>query len=190
MTKQVLFVQGGGEGTHDEWDNKLVASLERKLGAEYKIRYPPMPNEADPNYSLWKTAIKKEFASLGDGAILVGHSIGATILINVLAEEPSESAPRGIFLIAAAFVGKGGWPSEDIKPLSDLGNRLHNQARIYLYHGSEDDTVPFGHVDLYERAIPHAVVHRLAGRDHQLNNDLSEIAADIRGLDDRAAVEI
>src|SRR5215216_2594264 len=120
MTKQVLFVQGGGKGTHDEWDNRLVASLERKLGAEYKIRYPPMPNEADPNYSLWKTALKKEFASLKDGAILVGHSIGATILINVLAEEPAESAPSGIFLIAAAFVGNGGWPSEDIKPMSDL----------------------------------------------------------------------
>ena len=24
---QILFIQGGGAGTHDEWDNKLVASL-------------------------------------------------------------------------------------------------------------------------------------------------------------------
>lgn len=182
MPKQVLFVQGGGEGTHDEWDNKLVASLQRELGPEYEIRYPPMPDEANPNYKLWKTALEKEFASLDDGAILVGHSIGATILINVLAEQRNDSVPSGIFLIAAAFVGEGGWPSEDIKPVPDLGMRLHKQSRIYLYHGSEDDTVPFGHVDLYQKAIPQAVVHRLAGRDHQLNNDLSEIAADIRQL--------
>ena len=183
MTKQVLFVQGGGEGAHDEWDNKLVASLERELGPQYEIRYPRMPNESDPNYALWKTALQKEFASLDNGAILVGHSIGATILINVLAEQPHDSAPSGIFLIAPAFVGKGGWPSEDIKPMSDLGTRLHKQSKIYLYHGSEDDTVPSGHVDLYEKAIPQAVVHRLAGRDHQLNNDVSEIAADIRRLE-------
>lgn len=182
MTKQVLFIQGGGEAVHDEWDNKLVASLERELGPEYEIRYPSMPNEADPNYALWKAALKKEFASLSDAAILVGHSVGATILINVLAEEPSGSAPSGIFLISAPFVGKGGWPSEDIKPISDLGARLHKRSRIYLYHGNEDDTAPFGHVDLYEKAIPQAIVRRLAGRDHQLNQDMSEVAADIRQL--------
>jgi hypothetical protein len=32
MTKQVLFIQGGGEGAHDQWDNKLVANLADKLG--------------------------------------------------------------------------------------------------------------------------------------------------------------
>jgi predicted alpha/beta hydrolase family esterase len=183
MRKQVLFVQGGGEGVHDEWDNKLVASLERELGPNYEIHYPPMPHEADPKYALWKAALKKEFAKLDYGAILVGHSVGATILINVLAEAPPETVPSGIFLVAAPFVGKGGWPSDDIKPKSDLGARLHKQWRIYLYHGSEDDTASFGHVDLYEKAIPQAVVRRLTDRDHQLNNDMSEVAADIRRLE-------
>lgn len=184
MKKQVLFVQGGGGGTHDEWDNKLVASLERELGSEYEIRYPPMPNEGEPKYVLWKAALKKEFANLDDGAILVGHSLGATILINLLAEEPVEVAASGIFLVAAPFVGKGGWPSEDIKLKSDLGARLPKPWKIYLYHGTEDDTAPVGHVDLYEKAIPQAVVRRLAGRDHQLNEDMSEVAADILQLSD------
>jgi len=183
MTKQVLFIQGGGEGTHDDWDNKLVESLERELGRDFEIRYPRMPSEADPKYSLWKAALQKEFAKLDDGAILAGHSIGATILINVLAEESSGLAPSGIFLIAAPFVGKGGWPSEDIQSMADLGARLPKQWKIYFYQGSEDETVPFGHVDMHERAIPQAVVRRLAGRDHQLNEDLSEVAADIRRLE-------
>ena len=182
MTQQVLFIQGGGGDTHNEWDNKLVASLERELGPDYEIRYPHMPNEADPKYALWKAALKKEFAKLDDGAILVGHSIGATILINVLSEEPSDLSPSGIFLIAAPFVGRGGWPSEDIEPMSDLGARLKEPWKVYLYHGSEDETAPFGHVHLYENAIPHAVVRRLAGRNHQLDEDMSEVAADIRRL--------
>lgn len=182
MTNQVLFVQGGGEGTHDEWDNKLVGSLERELGSAYDVRYPRMPNEADPKYARWKAALRKEFAKLDDGAILVGHSIGGTILINVLAEEPPDRTPSGIFLVAAPFVGGGGWPSEDIEPISDLGARLPERSRVYLYHGSDDDTAPFGHVGLYKKAIPQAVVRRLVGRDHQLNEDMSELAADIRGL--------
>ena len=183
MPHQVLFIQGGGEGTHDEWDNKLVESLGRKLGPDYEIGYPRMPNEADPNYVRWKTALKREFATLGDGAILMGHSIGGTILIQVLAKEPPAWMPGGIFLIAAPFVGKGGWASEDIKPISELGTRLPPQVPVHLYHGSADETAPFEHVRLYEQAIPQAVVRRLAGRDHQLNNDLTEVAADILGLE-------
>jgi predicted alpha/beta hydrolase family esterase len=182
MLRHVLFIQGGGERAHDEWDNKLVESLEQKLGPDYQIHYPRMPDEANPQYIPWKKALKKEFATLGDGAILVGHSIGATILIAVLADELPDWTPSGVFLIAAPFVGPGGWPSEDVEPMSDLAGRLPAGLPVNFYHGSEDKTVPFQHVSLYERAIPHAVVCRLSDRDHQLDNDLSEVAGDIRRL--------
>jgi predicted alpha/beta hydrolase family esterase len=185
MPNQPLFVQGGGEAVHGEWDNQLVESLERGLGPDYEIRYPRMPNEADPQYTNWRAALKKELAKLDEGAILVGHSIGGTMLVAALADEPPIQAPRGVFLVSAPFVGKGGWPSGDIQPMSDLGARLPEHVPIYLYHGSEDETAPFAHVGLYEAAIPQAVVRRLAGRDHQLNNDMSKVAADISGLMDQ-----
>ena len=76
MTKQVLFIQGGGAGTHDDWDSKLVASLKRELGPGYDIRYPRMPNEDDPSYPAWKTALEHEIASLDDAAVLVGALAG------------------------------------------------------------------------------------------------------------------
>ena len=182
MAHQVLLIQGGGEGTHDRWDNLLAESLQRVLGSDFEVRFPRMPNEAEPNYARWKAALIMEFAELGAGAILAGHSIGGTILINALADEPPDLALRGIFLVAAPFIGEGGWPSEDIQPRPDLGKRLPARVPVHLYHGSGDQTAPVGHVDLYKRAIPQAHVHRLAGRDHQLNNDLSEVAADIRRL--------
>ncbi len=86
MTAQVLFVQGGGEHVHDQWDNKLVQSLEAELGAGYAISYPRMPDEENPRYSVWKGALLTELDSLADGAILVAHSVGGTILIHALAE--------------------------------------------------------------------------------------------------------
>ena len=91
MTKQVLFIQGGGAGTHDNWDSKLVASLTRELGPGYDIRYPRMPNEGDPSYLAWKTVLDEEIAALDDAAVLVGHSLGATILINALAEHDTQA---------------------------------------------------------------------------------------------------
>jgi len=180
MTIQALFVQGGGKGVHDEWDNKIVDRLERELGPDYTVHYPRMPHQADPTYADWKAALKREFTRLEEGALLIGHSIGATILIRTITDDPPEQTFGGIFLIAAPFVGEGGWPSEDIEPLSGLGARLPEQTPIYLYHGSEDETAPFAHVDLYAKVIPQAIVRRLSGRDHQLNNDMADVAADIR----------
>jgi predicted alpha/beta hydrolase family esterase len=183
MTRQLLFVQGGGgENAHDEWDSKLVESLKRELGPDYEIRYPLMPDEDDPKFARWKAALRKELDRLDDGAVLVGHSIGAAILVHSLAEEPPGRPPAGIFLVAMPFIGKEGWPSDGIKPEPDLGAKLPAPSPVYLYQGSADEIVAAKHAELNAKAIPQAVVRMLAGRDHQLNNDMSEVAADIREL--------
>lgn len=182
MNRQVLFVQGGGEHVHDEWDGKLVASLKAELGPSYEVRYPRMPNEDDPSYATWAATLENEFAVLDDGAILVGHSVGGTILINALTERPPEREFAAIFLIAAPFVGKGGWQSADWKPQRVPGRKLPRGVPIYLYHGLADTTVPASHAELYAHVIPQAYLRRLPGRDHQLNNDLSEIATVIKSL--------
>jgi predicted alpha/beta hydrolase family esterase len=180
VKRQLLFVQGGGAGAHDEWDNKLVESLSRELGPNFEIRYPLMPNEDNPPYAAWKATLEKEFAALDDHAILVGHSIGAAILANALAQSRSERKFGAIFLVAAPFVGEGGWSSQDMHSPPDLGARLPRDVPVYIYHGLDDETAPPSHADLYARAIPQARIHRLSHRDHQLNNDLSEIAATIK----------
>jgi hypothetical protein len=113
---------------------------------------------------------------------MIGHSVGATILINAIAADPPKLELGGVFLLAAPFVGRGGWPSDGITPREMLGSDLPEGVPVYLYHGSEDETAPFAHVELYAKAIPQAVVCRLEGRDHQLNNDLSEVARDIQAL--------
>jgi predicted alpha/beta hydrolase family esterase len=182
LKRQLLFVQGGGAHVHDEWDGKLVESLRRELGPSYEVRYPRMPNEEDPSYAAWRTTLQKEFASLNNGAIVVGHSMGGTILINVLAEHPPERELGAIFLIAAPFVGEGGWQPDDWKPQRELGGKIPGGVPIYIYHGLADDTAPPSHAELYAHAIPQACICRLPGRDHQLNNDLREIADVIKAL--------
>ena len=139
--RQVLFVQGGGAGAHDEWDDKLVDSLKRGLGGDFEVRYPRMPAEDDPDDRTWGPAILHELAALNDGAVVVGHSVGATILVRVLSDVP-----------------------------------------VHLFQGDSDDTVPPAHAKLYAGAIPWAEIHVLPGRDHQLGNELAEVAMVIRGL--------
>jgi predicted alpha/beta hydrolase family esterase len=180
--RQVLFVQGGGEGTYDEWDDKLVDSLRRELGDGFEVRYPRMPAEDDPSYATWGPAILQELASLEGGAVVVGHSVGGTILIQALAEQPPPVTLAAIVLLATPFVGAGGWSGDGFEFQNDLGGRLPSGVPVHVFHGLDDDTVPPAHADLYAGVIPHAEVHRLAGRDHQLGNDLADVASVIRTL--------
>jgi len=185
VKRQLLFVQGGGKGTHDEWDDKLVESLRQELGQGYEIHYPRMPSEDSPSYAAWKGRLERELRTLRAGAILIGHSVGGTILLGVLAERASAPELGGIFLIAAPFVGDGGWPADDLQLFPDLEARLPKDVPVHFYHGLQDETVPPSHVELYARAVPRARVHRLPGRDHQLNDDLREVAAAIVSLETR-----
>lgn len=182
MARDVLFIQGGGSDTHDNWDNILVENLKQSLGQRYWIHYPRMPNEDDPTYASWKQAITEHIDRLGDGVILVAHSIGAMILVNTLASGPPNYSLNGLFLIATPFIGEGGWSSREITPRANLGARLPTGMPVFLYHGDADDTAPIDHADLYAEAIPQAKIKRLKGRDHQLNNDMHEIAHDILSL--------
>src|SRR5215472_13893811 len=101
-----------------------------------------MPNEGDPSYARWGGAIRREMADLDDGAVVAGHSVGAAILVNALAEQPPERGLRAIVLIAAPFVGEGGWPSDEFEPTSDLGARLPPGVRVHVFHGLQDETRP------------------------------------------------
>ena len=177
MTRRVLFIQGGGEGAH-EVDARLVASLAKQLGPDYEIHYPVMPNEASPDYPTWSRVLTEQLAHLGNGVILVGHSVGATIVVCFFAENQPKQKLAGILLIAPPFVGAGGWEIEDFAPPKDIGTKFP-EVPLYIYHGREDETVPFAHVDLYAAALPQAFIRRLDGRNHQLNDDLSEVARDI-----------
>jgi pimeloyl-ACP methyl ester carboxylesterase len=177
--KQVLFVHGAGEGAYDA-DAKLAADLRDQLGPDYKVHCPRMPNESAPDAAVWKRRLAKEIAAMGSGAIVVGHSAGATVALVAVAERAIKQRLAGLFLVSAPFCGGGGWHIEGFDLPTDLDRGIPAGTPIFFYHGRDDETVPIAHVGLYAKAIPGAVVRRLSGRNHQLNDDLSEVALDIK----------
>src|SRR5207248_6009739 len=116
-------------------NSKLDASMRRELGNEYGIRYLRMPGEDDPGYPTWSAAIRQDLASLDGGAVVAGHSVGGTTLVATLAEQPPEAAPAALVLIAAPFVGPGGWPGDELELPADLGARLPQGMRVHVFHG-------------------------------------------------------
>jgi predicted alpha/beta hydrolase family esterase len=180
MVTPVVFIQGGGEGAYQA-DAELASSLRKALGADYEVRYPAMPNENDPDYAAWKSRILAELADLSEGAILVGHSIGASVIIKLLTEAAPSLA--GAFLIAGPFWHDDEfWNWKEAELPGDAGTRIPATLPVTFYHGSDDEFVPFSHLAMYARLFPTATIRRLDGRNHQLNGDLSDVARDIRAL--------
>jgi uncharacterized protein len=182
MTRQVLFIQGAGAGAFDE-DARLAANLRQQLGPGYQVRYPQMPNEDDPSYAAWKRLILAEIEAMGDGAILVGHSVGASVIINVVCDGELPRRLAGIFLLAAPFWHDHEfWRSPEEELPQDASARIPKEVPLFLYHGRADEVVPFAHVEMYAAALPQAQVRRLDRRNHQLNDDPAEVASDIQRL--------
>lgn len=183
MKQRILFVQGGGEGAYAA-DRQLVASLRRTLGASYEIRYPRMPDEKDPAYEKWKPFIEKELAKLEGVAIVMGHSLGGSFLLKFLVEEKPRKKIAGIFLIATPYWGGNGWRYEGYERVAlpeDFDTRLPRGASVFIYHSRNDEIVPYAHMALYAEKLPQAQIRSL-DRGHQLNNDVSEVTADIKTL--------
>jgi predicted alpha/beta hydrolase family esterase len=184
MARCVLFLQGGGEGAHVV-DERLASNLRQALGPDYQVRYPTVPDEGSPTYAAWKAILERELPAMGEDAILVGHSLGAAMLIRFLVEHQPHRKIAGVFLISTPFVGEGGWPGGEDELPKGFAAKVPEGVPLFFYQGQEDQTVPVAHVDLFAKALPQATVRRLEGRDHQLNEDLSEVADDIRALGER-----
>lgn len=181
MKKTVLFIQGAGAGAYEE-DGLLVASLQNALGSAYEVRYPKMVNEDNPEYPDWKAQIAEELADLDDEVILVGHSVGGSVLVKYLSEGQVDKLIAGLFLLAAPYWGEDEfWSWDEVQLPQDVATKLASIPRIFLYHSRDDEIVPFAHLALYAAKLPQAAIREFDGRGHQFGNNLAEIAGDIAG---------
>jgi len=179
MVKRVLFIHGGGEGAY-EADIKLATSLQDALGAAYDVRCPRIPDDDHTGYAAWRDRVSRELAALDGEVILVGHSVGGSVLLKYFSEEEVESPVAGLFSVAAPYWGVEDWEVDEFTLQEDFASELPPELPVFLYHGREDEVVPFAHLALYARGLPRATVREIEGRGHQLDDDLSEVARDIR----------
>ncbi len=114
--------------------------------------------------------------------MLVGHSLGGSVVIKWLSDRQGEQPIAGVFLAASPFWGGAGWRYESYEKLAlpqAVAARLPSAMPIYLYHCRDDAVVPFDHLALYADALPQATVRAFDTGGHQFNNDVSAIARDI-----------
>ena len=181
MTKQVLFIQGGGDGGY-ETDAALVTSLETTLGKEYDINYPEIKSDESASDFGWTRQIGMRINEAKDNVILVGHSFGASMILKYLSENFVNKKIEGIFLIATPFwSGDEDW-EKGLTLKNGFADKLSNEVPIFFYHCQDDEEIPFSHLDLYRQKLNRAIFREIEIGGHQLNNDLTLVANDIKSI--------
>jgi predicted alpha/beta hydrolase family esterase len=179
MAKHVLFFHGSGSEEGHDADAKLVASLTLNLGTGYSVRYPVLRSDGTPDLGRRKQ-IGKEISASDDGIILVGHSFGASMLLACLSEREITKKIAGIFLLSTPFwSGDEDWV-QPYKLQPDFAEKLNRKIPLFLYHCLDDEEVPLSHLAIYKQQLPWATVREIPTGGHQLNNDLTLVANDIK----------
>jgi uncharacterized protein len=183
MTTHVLFIQGAGEGAYEE-DKILADSLQQALGAGYEVRCPAMPDESNAPYEQWKQVIGQELAAMQGAVVLVGHSVGGSVLAKCLSEIEVPNRVVAVVLMATPFWGGEGWLYDGYEELElPPDAKFPKGPRLLLYHCRDDETVPVGHAALFAAVWPHAQVRVLDTGGHQLNDCMPIVAQDIQSLE-------
>lgn len=181
MKQQVLFIQGGGEGGY-EADVELVDSLKTALGNAYHVDYPKLKSDESASDFSWPQQIGVKIKEAQDHVILAAHSLGASMLLKYLSENFVDKPIKGIFLIATPFwSGSEDWKA-GLKLQDDFADRLSQGVPMYFYHCQDDEEIPVSHFDMYRQKVKWATFRKIDIGGHQLNNDLTLVAQDIKSI--------
>jgi len=177
----VLFVQGAGDMHAPEGSGVLADYLQRELGSGFQVVAPEMPDaSSDPNYDRWAAEIAAQLKRLDGPVLLVGHSLGGSVLLKYLASTSPRAAVSGLFLVSVPWWGPEGWAYDDYAVANGFASGLPN-VPIFLYNSRDDPIVPYDHQQLYLDRIPGATARTIEGSEHSFVNGLPELISDIRG---------
>jgi len=182
VKKEILFIHSAGPQGLGEGSTGLTTYLHDVLGAQYPLHRPLMPDTENPRYHSWKAKLENEFAQLGKDVILIGHSLGGTVLLKYLSEEKQDVRIAGLFLISIPHWGAKDWEIDEFTLDKNFVSKLPRISNVFLYHSKLDKWVPFDHLDYYAKKFPNAKIHALDGYEHEFLYGLPELVEDIRKL--------
>lgn len=194
--QQVVFIHGGDARENykdfDEYLEKMEycpikekkvkwkMTLQEKLGDNFDVMQPAMPNKDFANYDEWRIVFEKVIPYLQDDIILIGHSMWGTFLLKYLNENTLRIKIKNIFLVAPAFENIQGEVLWSFLFDAKLLEFQKHQDITFVYHSQDDPVVPFLHFELLIDKLPKIIKHSFSDRGHFVDPDFPEIITDIQ----------
>ncbi len=200
MNRQIVIIHGGTSfDTYEEYlsylKNKEVSleklrlqkdwkdTLAERLGKNFDVLSPRMPNGANARYEEWKIWFERIIPLLDKDVVFVGHSLGGIFLAKYLSENTVSKTIKATILVAAPFDYEGGGESlTDFTLPSSLTRFSKQGGKIYLIQSKDDPVVPFGELEKYRKSLSNAKTIILDNRQHFNQESFPEIIELIKGL--------
>jgi uncharacterized protein len=199
MKKQVLVIHGGDTfDTYEEYisflkdyeielsdlkGNGWKNSLQEKLGEDYEVFKPQMPDRDNAKYMEWKIWFEKILNLLNNEIILVGHSLGGIFLAKYLSENKLSKKILATFLVAAPFDDKDSeYTLPEFTLSEDLSLFEKQSDKIIIYHSKDDPVVPFVDLNKYSKKLKSARIVIFEDKGHFGQLEFPEIVSDILRL--------
>jgi len=198
MKKQVVVIHGGDSfDTHEEYLSFLrdfeidsldyfrgkswKTTLQERLGDNFEVILPRMPNPFDARYAEWKIWFDKLVPFLSDGVVFVGHSLGGIFLAKYLSENKFPKTITATILISAPFDGEGDEESlvDFILP-SSLELFERQGGKIFVYRSEDDTSVLPIQCEKYKKALPSAQTMIFEDRGHFTQEEFPELVKHIK----------
>ena len=181
MKYTILLLPGAGLSTvHQE---KILAdTLKAALGEEFSIICPKMPDADNPSYENWVNVLIEHLKTTRGKIILVGHSLGGSVILKHFSMAPVPSCIIGMVLLGVPFWKYQDW---DVSEFVIADKFLPNFARldnIYFYYSKDDEVIPFDHYGYYQELMPQSHKRLLSNVDHSYHNAIPNIIEDIQAL--------
>ncbi len=198
MKKQIVVIHGGDSfDTYEEYMENLRVeeinledffrkgwkkNLAERLGDDFVVIAPRMPNEANAKYLEWKIWFDKIAPFIEDGVILIGHSLGGIFLAKYLSENTFPKKIRATMIVASPYTEISDRCMADFILPESLKQFEKQGGDIFLYYSEDDEVVPFKSLKGYEKDLPEADTCIFKDRGHFGQEEFPEIVAQIKKL--------
>lgn len=192
--KQVIVIHGGTTfADYDSYINYLKTkevsidrfvhlpmwkeSLQEKLGSNYQVLLPSMPNKTNAKYSEWKQWFDNISQLFSDDCILIGHSLGGIFLAKYLSENKFPATIKATVFVAAPYDDESAEDLADFK-ITGISNLFREQAgEVVFYYGTDDPVIPTLEAEKYRKQLPDAEFYELSAPDHFVRTDFPEVVS-------------
>lgn len=166
-----------------KWKNDWKNTLGGKLGGDFEVLVPKMPNVTNARYSEWKIWLERIIALLNKDVILIGHSLGGIFLTKYLSENSFPKKILATFLVAAPFDDANSDESlAEFKLPASLSRLAEQGGSIFLFQSEDDPIVPLEQLGKYKKALPNAKPVIFKDRGHFKQETLPEIVELIKSM--------
>ncbi len=150
MKQTILIVHGASGSPQENWFPWLKHELEKK---NFEVFVPTFPTPENQTLDHWMEIFEKYKEKLNQRSIVIGHSLGAAFLLNILEKQKI----GGAFFVApvGGTVDNEYW--EGMRTFADKnfdwGAIGKNCRHFFVYHSDNDPYIPIDHAKVLSKNL-------------------------------------